>query len=126
MATVSDPSAPAGVVEPVVPAGASPADGGADLAVAGWQAAGDAESKSDRYLARRLAAASADFKGVALTTFVLGAAVCGGAWLLLGILVEHWLVPGGSPAAEIDHETGVHCRGPEKPRGKHSLRATIE
>jgi len=95
MATVSDPSAPAGVVEPVVPAGASPADGGADLAVAGWQAAGDAESKSDRYLARRLAAASADFKGVALTTFVLGAAVCGGAWLLLGILVEHWLVPGG-------------------------------
>jgi len=95
MATVSDPSAPAGVVEPVVPAGASPADASAELAVAGWQSGGEAESKSDRYLARRLAAASADFKGVALTTFVLGAAVCGGAWLVLGILVEHWLVPGG-------------------------------
>ena len=95
MATVSDPSAPAGVVEPVVLAGASPADASADLAVAGWQSGGEAESKSDRYLARRLAAASADFKGVALTTFVLGAAVCGGAWLVLGILVEHWLVPGG-------------------------------
>jgi len=95
MATVSDPSAPAGVVEPVVPSGASPADASAELAVAGWQSGGEAESKSDRYLARRLAAASADFKGVALTTFVLGAAVCGGAWLVLGILVEHWLVPGG-------------------------------
>jgi hypothetical protein len=95
MATVSDPSAPAGVVEPVVPAGASLADASADLAVAGWQSGGEAESKSDRYLARRLAAAGADFKGVALTTFVLGAAVCGGAWLVLGILVEHWLVPGG-------------------------------
>jgi len=95
MATVSDPSAPAGVVEPVVPPGASPADTNHDLAVTGWQSDGEAESKSDRYLARRLAAASADFKGVALTTFVLGAAVCGGAWLVLGILVEHWLVPGG-------------------------------
>jgi hypothetical protein len=95
MATVSDPSAPAGVVEPVVPPGASPADTNNDLAVTGWQSGGEAESKSDRYLARRLAAASADFKGVAVTTFVLGAAVCGGAWLALGIIVEHWLVPGG-------------------------------
>jgi hypothetical protein len=95
MATVSDPSAPAGVVEPVVPPGASPADTNHDLAVTGWQSDGEAESKSDRYLARRLAAASADFKGVAVTTFVLGAAVCGGAWLALGVIVEHWLVPGG-------------------------------
>ena len=95
MATVSDPSAPAGVVEPVVPAALNPTDATSDLAVTGWQSDGDSESKSDRYLARRLAAASADFKGVALTTFVLGAAVCGGAWLVLGILVEHWLVPGG-------------------------------
>ena len=86
MATVSDPSAPAGVVEPVVPPGASPADTNNDLAVTGWQSGGEAESKSDRYLARRLAAASADFKGVAVTTFVLGAAVCGGAWLALGII----------------------------------------
>jgi hypothetical protein len=95
MATVSDPSAPAGVVEPVVPPGASPADTNHDLAVTGWQSDGEAESKSDRYLARRLAAASADFKGVAVTTFVLAAAVCGGAWLALGVIVEHWLVPGG-------------------------------
>ena len=95
MATVSDPSAPAGAVEPVVAAGASPADATIDLAVTGWQSDGESESKSDRYLARRLAAASADFKGVALTTFVLSAAVCGGAWLVLGILAEHWLVPGG-------------------------------
>jgi hypothetical protein len=95
MATVSDPSAPAGVVEPVVPPGASPADTNHDLAVTSWQSDGEAESKSDRYLARRLAAASADFKGVAVTTFVLGAAVCGGVWLALGVVVEHWLVPGG-------------------------------
>ena len=33
-----------------------------DLAVGGWNGGGESESKSDRYLARRLAAASADYK----------------------------------------------------------------
>ena len=68
-----------------------------DLAVGGWNGGGESESKSDRYLARRLAAASADYKGVAVTTFLLGTAVGGFLWLAAGILVEHWLVPGGLP-----------------------------
>ena len=38
------------------------------LAVQAWNAAGESDSKSERYLARRLAAAGADFKGVALIT----------------------------------------------------------
>ncbi|NBW97190.1 MAG: hypothetical protein EBR28_10785, partial [Planctomycetia bacterium] len=67
----------------------------ADLAVAGWTSGPEPESKSDRYLAKRLAAASADYKGVALTTFLLGAAVAGGLWLAIGVVAEHWLVPGG-------------------------------
>ena len=45
-----------------------------------------------------LAAASADFKGVAFTTFLLGAAVGAMAWLAVGVLLEHWIVPGGLPS----------------------------
>jgi len=45
------------------------------LAVGTWAEDGEFDSKSERYLARRLAAASADYKGVALTTFLLGAGV---------------------------------------------------
>jgi hypothetical protein len=65
------------------------------LAVPAWRE--DGESKSERYIARRLAAATADFKGVALTTFVLAAGVAAMAWLACGVVVEHWLVPGGLP-----------------------------
>ena len=43
------------------------------LAVADWDHG--SETKSDRYLAARLAAAGADFKGVAVATFVLAATV---------------------------------------------------
>ena len=89
MATVTSSAAasePAGQLEAVH-----------DLAVGGWSGGGESESKSDRYLARRLAAASADYKGVAVTTFLLGTAVGGFLWLAAGILVEHWLVPGGLP-----------------------------
>jgi len=66
------------------------------LAVAGWGDHGP-DSKSERYLARRLAEAGAEVKGVALTTIVLSAGVAGMIWLLVGVLVEHWLVPGGLP-----------------------------
>ena len=72
----------------------SPAD---PLAVAGWSDGVDPESKSDRYLSKRLAAAGADYKGVAITTFLLAAGVGVMLWLGSGILVEHWLVRGGLP-----------------------------
>jgi len=65
------------------------------LAVGGWRGGDDSDSKSDRYLAKRLAAAGADYKGVALTTFLLAAAVAVLVWLATGILVEHWIVSGG-------------------------------
>jgi hypothetical protein len=65
------------------------------LAVGGWQDGDESESKSDRYLAKRLAAAGADYKGVALTTFLLGAGVAVLVWLAVGIVLEHWIVPGG-------------------------------
>ncbi|MFM8434567.1 MAG: hypothetical protein ACKOBP_04375 [Planctomycetia bacterium] len=91
MATASDPAAPAAVDPTALPSDA----GMGDLAVSRWDPGAEEPSKSDRYLARRLAAASADYKSVACTTFLLGAAVTGGAWLALGILAEHWLVPGG-------------------------------
>ncbi len=68
------------------------------LAVPAWVADGDVESKSERYLAKRLAAAGADFKGVALTTFLLAAGVGVMLWLAFGVIVEHWLMPGGLPA----------------------------
>ena len=68
------------------------------LAVPSWVAEGEAESKSERYLAKRLAAAGADFKGVALTTFLLAAGVGAMLWLACGVIVEHWLIPGGLPA----------------------------
>ena len=67
------------------------------LAVGSWNHGGETESKSDRYLAKRLAAASADYKGAALTTFLLGVAVGLVVWLACGIFIEHWLVIGGLP-----------------------------
>ncbi|MFM8539060.1 MAG: hypothetical protein ACKOES_13490, partial [Planctomycetaceae bacterium] len=67
------------------------------LAVAAWRE-GDDATKSDRYLAERLAAAGADVKGVAVTTFALGAAVALMAWFGLGIAADHWLIEGGLPA----------------------------
>ena len=70
---------------------------GHSLSVGTWHGGGESDSKSDRYLAKRLAAASADYKGVALTTFLLAAGVAGSIWLACGILVEHWLLPGGLP-----------------------------
>jgi hypothetical protein len=77
------------------------------LAVGAWGDDGEADSKSERYLARRLAAASADFKGVALTTFLLGAGVATMLWIASGILLEHWIVAGGLPHPEpvdlVDH-----------------------
>ncbi|MEX1075813.1 MAG: hypothetical protein WED27_05120, partial [Pirellulales bacterium] len=68
------------------------------LAVAPWGAEASQDSKSEQYLAQRFAAASSDFKVMTVTTFLLGLAVAVVAWLVGGVLVEHWLVPGGLPA----------------------------
>ncbi len=73
----------------------SPAE---SLAVRPWAREATEGSKSEQYLARRFAAAIADFKGMALTTFLLGFGVAAVGWLVVGVLVEHWLVPGGLPA----------------------------
>jgi hypothetical protein len=62
-----------------------------------WVAGDEEATHSDRYLAARLAAATADYKGVALTTFLLGAGVGVFVWLGIGILAEHWVVAGGLP-----------------------------
>jgi hypothetical protein len=67
------------------------------LAVGTWQPSRDSDSKSDRYLAKRLAAAGADYKGVAITSFLLGAGATALVWLAVGVLAEHWLVAGGLP-----------------------------
>jgi hypothetical protein len=72
-------------------------DSSRSLAVGGWAADAEHDSKSERYLARRLAAAGNDFKGVALITFLLAAAVGTLAWFGAGAAVEHWCVPGGLP-----------------------------
>ena len=71
----------------------SPSD---PLAVATWADEGD-ESKSERYLSKRLKAAGADYKGVAWTTFLLAAGVAAMLWLALGVTLEHWIVRGGLP-----------------------------
>lgn len=67
------------------------------LAVGTWAPGEAADSKSERYLAKRLAAAGADYKGVAIISFLLGAAAVALVWLTAGVLAEHWLVPGGLP-----------------------------
>lgn len=72
-------------------------DSSRSLAVGGWSVDGDHDSKSERYLAKRLAAASSDYKGVALITFILAAAVGTLAWLAVGVVLEHWVIPGGLP-----------------------------
>ncbi len=65
------------------------------LAVAPWGRDATQESKSEQYLARRFAAASADLKAMALANVLLALAVGILSWFLLGVLIEHWLVPGG-------------------------------
>ena len=67
------------------------------LAVGTWVAGAQGDSKSERYLAKRLAAAGADYKGVAITSFLLGAGAAALLWLAVGVLAEHWLIPGGLP-----------------------------
>ena len=69
----------------------------APLAVGAWDDDGREDSKSERYLAKRLAAAGADYKSVAWTTFLLAAAVAALVWAAGGILLEHWLIAGGLP-----------------------------
>ena len=68
------------------------------LAVRPWGKEATEGSKSEQYLARRFASAISDFKGMALATFLLAFAVAAVGWIVVGVLVEHWLVPGGLPA----------------------------
>jgi collagen type III alpha len=78
---------------------ASVSDRPADpLAVRPWDKHATEGSKSDEYLARRFAAASADFKGMALVTFLLATGVAAAVWIIAGVMLEHWIVPGGLPA----------------------------
>ena len=66
------------------------------LTIAEWQ---DADrSKASRYLSDRLTETRADYRSVAVATFVLATAVAGTIWLAFGILLEHWLLVGGMPA----------------------------
>lgn len=67
------------------------------LAVGAWAPSSTSDSKSERYIAKRLAAAGADYKGVAITSFLLAAGGVALLWLAVGVLAEHWLVPGGLP-----------------------------
>ena len=67
------------------------------LAVGSWAVDADSASKSERYVAARLATAGADYKGVAITIFVLAVLLFTLVWLVVGVFAEHWLVPGGLP-----------------------------
>ena len=70
---------------------------GDPLAVRPWGRDATEGSKSEQYLARRFAAAISDVKGMAVATFLLAVAVGAVAWILAGVLIEHWLLPGGLP-----------------------------
>lgn len=67
------------------------------LIVAPWREADTAESKSEQYLARRFAAASSEYRSEALVTFFMGLGLGALTWVLAGVLLEHWIVPGGLP-----------------------------
>ncbi|MEO1990517.1 MAG: hypothetical protein ABGW78_01185, partial [Pirellulales bacterium] len=67
------------------------------LAVGSWAIDADSASKSDRYVASRLATAGADYKGVAITIFILSVLLFTLGWLVFGVFAEHWLVSGGLP-----------------------------
>ncbi|MFM8414161.1 MAG: hypothetical protein ACKOCX_05495, partial [Planctomycetota bacterium] len=68
------------------------------LAVRPWGKDATEGSKSEQYLSQRFAAAIADFKGMALVTFLLAFGVGAVGWVVVGVLAEHWLVPGGLPS----------------------------
>ena len=67
------------------------------LAVGSWAVDADSASKSERYVASRLATAGADYKGVAITIFALAVLLFTLVWLVVGVFAEHWLVSGGLP-----------------------------
>jgi hypothetical protein len=67
------------------------------LSVAGWTVEEESSTKSDRYLAARLAAAAAEYRRVTVLTFVLACVFAGLVWFALGGLLEHWIVPHGLP-----------------------------
>ncbi|MBL6712670.1 MAG: hypothetical protein ISQ07_04710, partial [Pirellulales bacterium] len=68
------------------------------LAVPVWREDEERVSKSERYLAKRLKAAAADHRSVAWSTFLVGSGIGLLGWLFVGVIAEHWLVPGGLPA----------------------------
>lgn len=68
------------------------------LAVPVWKGDEEYFSNSERYLAKRLQAVAADHQNVARITFIVASGIGLLAWLLVGVLADHWLVTGGLPA----------------------------
>ena len=67
-----------------------------ELVLSDWD--GSNRSRASRYLDKRLAETSSNYKSVAVATFLLTAAIAGFGWLLFGVLFEHWWITGGMPA----------------------------
>ena len=67
-----------------------------ELVLHDWQGAN--RSRAAKYLDKRLAETSSNYKSVAVATFLLTTAIAGSIWLLFGVIFEHWLITGGMPA----------------------------
>jgi hypothetical protein len=81
MATVSDQARNA-------PAGES-------LMVADWESRDFLDPRVDAYLGQRLRAVGEDHRQVAVLTFCLAAVLGMLGWFVVGVLLDHWVVPGG-------------------------------
>ncbi|MDA8041940.1 MAG: hypothetical protein MPJ22_05930, partial [Pirellulales bacterium] len=66
-----------------------------ELVLSDWE--GSNRSRASRYLDKRLAETSSNYKRVAVATFLLMVAIAGFGWLLFGIFFEHWWITGGMP-----------------------------
>jgi hypothetical protein len=66
-----------------------------ELVLQNWQGAD--RSRAAKYLDKRLAEASSNYKSVAFATFLLTTMVAGFCWLLFGVVLDHWWIAGGMP-----------------------------
>ena len=66
-----------------------------ELVLQDWQGAD--RSRAAKYLDKRLAEASSNYKSVAFATFLLTTMVAGFCWLLFGVVLDHWWIAGGMP-----------------------------
>ena len=66
-----------------------------ELVLQDWQ--GSDRSRAAKYLDKRLAEASSNYKSVAFATFLLTTMVAGFCWLLFGVVLDHWWIAGGMP-----------------------------